>query len=83
LSILWGIYALSLIAAGIALNKKHLRVGAMILLAFTLVKLFVYDVAELPTIPKTILFMTLGLTLLIISFLYNKFTAKISGRAGG
>lgn len=80
LSILWGVYALSLIAIGIAWKKKHLRVGAILLLIVTLIKLFLYDVADLPTIPKTILFISLGILLLIISFLYNKFTARIFGQ---
>lgn len=79
LSILWGVYALILIAYGIARAKKHLRVGAIVLLAITLLKLFFYDVADLDTIPKTILFVTLGITLLIASFLYNKYKAIIFG----
>jgi uncharacterized membrane protein len=45
----------------------------MALLAVTLAKLFLYDIADLDTIPKTILFVTLGITLLLISFLYNKY----------
>jgi uncharacterized membrane protein len=73
LSILWGVYALTLIVIGIARNKKHLRIAAIVLLAVTLVKLFFYDIADLNTIPKTILFVTLGITLLAISFLYNKY----------
>ena len=77
LSILWGVYGLLLIALGIAWNKKHLRITAIVLLAVTLVKLFIYDVADLPTIPKTILFVSLGLLLLIVSFLYNKYRALI------
>jgi uncharacterized membrane protein len=79
LSILWGIYALVLIAYGIARAKKHLRIGAIVLLGITLLKLFFYDVADLDTIPKTILFVTLGITLLIASFLYNKYKAIIFG----
>jgi hypothetical protein len=79
LSILWGIYSLALIAYGIARNKKHLRIGAIVLLAVTLIKLFFYDVADLDTIPKTILFVTLGITLLIASFLYNKYKSVIAG----
>lgn len=79
LSIFWGIYALMLTVIGIAWNKKHLRVAAIILLAVTLVKLFFYDVADLDTIPRTILFVSLGLTLLLISFLYNKYKNAIFG----
>jgi uncharacterized membrane protein len=73
LSILWGFYALFLIALGIKQGKKHLRIAAMVLFAVTLFKLFLYDIADLPTISKTILFVTLGILLLIISFLYNKY----------
>jgi hypothetical protein len=73
LSILWGIYALSLIVLGIYQHKKHLRIGAIALFAFTLVKLFFYDIAELDTISKTIIFVSLGIILLIVSFLYNKY----------
>ena len=77
LSILWGTYALALIVIGIAFNKKQLRIGAIVLLAVTLAKLFLYDIAELDTIPKTILFVTLGITMLVVSFLYNKYKALI------
>lgn len=73
LSILWGIYALCLIILGIYQNKKHLRIGAIALFAFTLVKLFLYDIAGLDTISKTIIFVSLGIILLIVSFLYNKY----------
>ena len=77
LSILWGVYALVLVMIGIGKDKKHLRIAAMTLLAVTLAKLFFYDIADLDTIPKTILFVTLGITLLVISFLYNKYKGVI------
>jgi len=73
LSILWGIYALGLIILGIIKRKTHLRIGAIVLFAVTLIKLFFYDIAELDTISKTVVFLSLGILLLIISFLYNKY----------
>ncbi|MCX3266787.1 DUF2339 domain-containing protein [Pedobacter agri] len=73
LSILWGIYSLFLISMGLAKNKKHLRIGAMVLFGITLIKLFFYDIYSLSTISKTIVFVSLGVLLLIISFLYNKY----------
>jgi hypothetical protein len=78
LSILWGIYALFLIVIGIWKMKKHLRVMAIILFAVTLVKLFSYDLSHLNTVSKTIVFITLGILLLIISFLYNKYRNVIT-----
>ncbi|MCZ4244482.1 DUF2339 domain-containing protein [Pedobacter punctiformis] len=73
LSILWGVYSLFLISIGLWKNKKHLRIGAIVLFGITLIKLFVYDISYMDTIAKTIVFVSLGVLLLIISFLYNKY----------
>ena len=73
LTIFWGIYALLLIVMGIWKAKKHLRLGAIALFGITLFKLFFYDLADLSTLSKTVVFVSLGILLLIISFLYNKF----------
>jgi uncharacterized membrane protein len=77
LSILWGVYALFLIILGIWKRKQYVRIGAIGLFGITLVKLFFYDIAHLSTIAKTIVFVSLGVLLLIISFLYNKYKSKI------
>ena len=77
ISILWGVYSLLLIVIGIWKNLKHLRIAAIALFGATLVKLFIYDLSQLSTISKTILFVSLGLLLLIISFLYNKYKGII------
>ncbi|MCW5514748.1 DUF2339 domain-containing protein [Muriicola sp. Z0-33] len=79
LTILWGVYALALIVLGIWKKKKHLRVGAIILFSVTLAKLFFYDISHLSTLSKTIVLVALGVLLLIVSFLYNKFKDAISG----
>ena len=73
LSILWGLYAMALIILGIWKKKKHLRVGAIGLFSLTLVKLFFYDIAHLNTLSKTIVFVSLGIILLLVSYLYNRF----------
>ncbi len=78
LSILWGVYSFLLIAFGIWKNKVYLRIGGMAFFAITLVKLFFYDIVHLNTISKTIVFVSLGVLLLIISFLYNKYKNQIS-----
>jgi uncharacterized membrane protein len=77
LSIFWGVYSLTLIVLGIWKKKKHLRIAAIVLFGATLVKLFFYDISHLNTISKVIVFVSLGLLLLIISFLYNKYKDKI------
>lgn len=78
LSILWGSYSLLLISLGIWKKKAYLRVGAIVIFALTLLKLFLYDISHLDTIAKTIVFVSLGALLLIISFLYNKYKHIIS-----
>ena len=77
LSILWGVFALCLIILGIYQHKKHLRIGAITLFGLTLVKLFFYDIADLNTISKTVVFVSLGILMLIVSFLYNKYKSLI------
>lgn len=78
LSILWGIYSLFLTALGIRKKNKPMRISAIALFGITLIKLFFYDISQLNTISKTIVFVSLGILLLIISFLYNKYKHLIS-----
>lgn len=77
LSILLGVYALSLIVLGIFSSKKHLRMGGIVLFGITLLKLFFFDLTTLDTIGKTIVFVVLGVLLLISSYLYTKYKDKI------
>ncbi len=78
LSILWGVCALLLIGFGIWQKKKQIRIAAIVLFGATLLKLFFYDISHLNTISKTIVFVLLGVLLLIISFLYNKYKLFLS-----
>jgi len=73
LSILWGFYSLLMIILGIWKRKKYLRIAAILLFGITLIKLFFYDLTDLSTLSKTIVFISLGILLLVISFLYNKY----------
>jgi uncharacterized membrane protein len=77
LSILCGVYSLLMIVLGIRKKKLHLRIAAIVLFAATLLKLFLYDLSSLSTISKTIVFIVLGILLLIIAFLYNKYKKVI------
>lgn len=77
LSILWGLYAFVLITIGIIWRKRYLRIGSIALIGVTLAKLFIYDIFELDTLARTIAFISLGIFLLVVSFLYNKFKAII------
>lgn len=77
LSIFWGIYSVALVGLGIYFGRKHLRIGAIVLFAITLAKIFLYDIADLDTVSKTIVFVSLGALMLIVSFLYHKYKSVI------
>ncbi|OQP62055.1 hypothetical protein A3860_29315 [Niastella vici] len=79
LSILWGIYALALVVLGIRKKQKHLRLAGIVLFSVTLIKLFLYDLAGAGTITKTVSFISLGVLLLVVSFLYNKYKEVLFG----
>jgi len=72
-SILWGIYALGLVVAGIRLKRRLLRLLGIVLLAITLLKLFLMDITFISQLSKIIAFVGLGVLLLLISFLYQRF----------
>ncbi len=73
LSIVWSVYALFLIVAGIISKKKHWRLTGIAFFVITLVKLFTFDLRQTTTISKTISFISLGAILLLVSYLYNRY----------
>lgn len=73
LSILWGVFSFLLIGYGIWKKNKYLRITAIVLFAITLIKLFFYDLSNLSTVQKTIVFILVGALLLVVSFMYNKY----------
>jgi uncharacterized membrane protein len=79
LSIVWGLYAMMLIVLGIRKKQKHLRLAAIVLFLVILIKLFIYDLAGSSTITKTVSFISLGVLLLVMSFLYNKYKEVLFG----
>jgi len=79
LSILWGVLSFALIGYGIWKKKKHLRITSIVLFGGTILKLFFYDLTHLETVPKTIVFISIGALLLVVSFMYNKYKDLIFG----
>ncbi len=77
LSILWSVIAFGLIVIGIYQRKKYLRILGIGLFFITLIKVFFYDLKDIGSLQKTIVFISIGLLLLLVSYLYNRFTAII------
>jgi uncharacterized membrane protein len=73
LSLLWLVYALSLLVAGIWKKSAIVRWQALILLGVVIGKVFIFDLSFLERFYRIISFIFLGLALLVISFYYQRF----------
>jgi uncharacterized membrane protein len=61
-----------MIFLGMHYKHLHLRIAALVLFLLTLVKLFVYDIQDVPPAGKIAAFVSLGVLLLVISFMYQR-----------
>jgi len=73
LSIFWLVYSVGLVAFGMLRASKRVRVGGMVLLSLAIFKLFFVDLWSLGTLYRIISSMSLGVVLLAISFVYQKY----------
>lgn len=70
--VLWGILAFIFLIIGIRQPRKTLRIVALSLLGFTILKLFLFDIGNASETGKIMAFILLGILILIISFVYQK-----------
>ncbi|KAA5544066.1 DUF2339 domain-containing protein [Adhaeribacter rhizoryzae] len=69
--ILWGICAFALMYVGLQQKNKTLRIISLSLFTLTLLKLFIYDIRGISEGGKIAAFISLGVLLLVISFMYQ------------
>jgi hypothetical protein len=72
-TVAWGIEGLALLAAGFPLRDRVLRVSGLVLLLSCILKLFIYDLSYLDTLPRIFSFIVLGLILVGVSWIYTRF----------
>jgi uncharacterized membrane protein len=72
LSILWGLCSFAMMWLGMKHGFKTLRIISLSLFTITLLKLFMYDIVNIPPGGKIAAFILLGILLLIISFMYQR-----------
>ncbi|MBN1251938.1 MAG: DUF2339 domain-containing protein [Bacteroidales bacterium] len=70
--ILWGVIAFVLMILGMKTNMKNLRIISLFIFFFTLLKLFAKDVWSMSEGGRIAAFISLGVLLLTVSFLYQK-----------
>lgn len=76
-SLLLALWAVGLVYAGVAFRSAVNRVFGLVLTAFIVAKLYLYDVWNLGVFYRVIAFAGLGGTLLLTSFLYSRYRSKI------
>ena len=72
LPILWGLSSFALMWLGMRNKVSTLRIISLTLFSINLIKLFVFDIRNIPPAGKIAAFFCLGVLLLIISFMYQK-----------
>ncbi len=72
LPILWGLCSFVFMWLGMRSRFKPLRIVSLVLFSITLIKLFLFDIRNIPVAGKIAAFFCLGVLLLVISFMYQR-----------
>jgi uncharacterized membrane protein len=73
----WSVLGLAFFAGGFALRERLYRWVGLCVLGCALCRVVVFDVWKLETIYRILSFMALGIVLLVLGFIYNKYQEKI------
>ncbi len=79
LTVLWAVYSIGVIGAGIVIRSSRVRLAGMALLAIPVAKLFVFDVFLLEQGYRVAAFVTLGVLLLGMGLVYQRYNQAIRG----
>jgi len=82
-SAIWIVYGAALMVAGFWKRSAFVRWQAMVLLAVTIGKVFLYDSRELQQIYRILSFIALGVMLMAVSYAYHRDWFKLSPRKSG
>jgi uncharacterized membrane protein len=82
-SAIWIVYGAALMVAGFWKRSAFIRWQAMVLLAVTIGKVFLYDSRELQQIYRILSFIALGVMLMAVSYAYHRDWFKLSPRKSG
>lgn len=81
LSAVWLVYSIVLMGVGIWRRARGLRLVSIVLFGFTILKIFIYDLSFLETLYRIFSFVGLGVILLVVSYLYQRYKSIIVGSA--
>jgi uncharacterized membrane protein len=77
LTAVWAALALVIFAAGFVLRERIYRWSGLTVLACALGRVALSDIWRLELIYRILSFMALGVVLLVLGFIYNKYQEKI------
>ncbi len=80
-SVSWAISAVVLITVGVIRNSRPLRLAGMATLILLLIRLFVFDLAQLDLAAKTLIFLGIGLFLFAAGYFLPKFLPQAINKA--
>ena len=75
----WLVYSIILMALGIWKRSRVVRIEAIALFGVAILKIFIYDLSFLDTLYRIFSFLGLGVILLAVSYLYQRYRAIILG----
>ena len=78
LTVACGIEGVILLASGFPLRDRVLRISGLTLLLACILKLFVWDLRHLETLPRIFSFIVLGVILLGVSWIYTRFRERVA-----
>jgi len=73
----WSIYAFAIFALGMTLRERMYRWLGLAVLGTALARVVLFDVWKLDTLYRVLSFFVLGLVLLVLGFVYNKYQERI------
>jgi hypothetical protein len=76
-TVAWGMEGVALLASGFPLRDRVLRLSGLALLLACILKLFVWDLRHLETLPRILSFLVLGLLLVAVSWIYTRFRERV------
>jgi uncharacterized membrane protein len=75
-SFAWGLFALTLLGLGLWRAHRSLRLVSLGFLLLTVAKVFLYDLAQLTGLYRIVSFLGLGVSLIVVSLLYQRFVRR-------
>ncbi|MEM7144203.1 MAG: DUF2339 domain-containing protein [Verrucomicrobiota bacterium] len=77
ITVSWAVLAFALFALGLALKERPYRYVSLGLLAAALLRVMTIDVWKLEAVPRILSFIAIGLVLLALGFVYNRFQESL------